>query len=32
MRSFKKRVPLGVRRALGSLVQHLPPTLRATTS
>lgn len=24
MRSFKKRVPLGVRRALGSLVQHLP--------
>ena len=24
MRTFKKRVPLGVRRALGSLVQHLP--------
>ncbi len=24
MRSFKKRMPLGVRRALGSLVQHLP--------
>ncbi len=24
MRSFKKHVPLGVRRALGSLVQHLP--------
>lgn len=24
MRTFKKHVPLGVRRALGSLVQHLP--------
>lgn len=24
MRTFKKRVPLGVRHALGSLVQHLP--------